>query len=314
MRLINWVFKRRDCFSRLGTGPMAASAPFSQAVEAVTNGDESGLRALLAGNAGLVYERAPFRHRASLLHYVAANGVEVQRSPKNALAIARILLEAGAEADAVAPVYGSSDTTLCLTVTSVHPYLAGVQTSLVDVLVDHGAKIDGVAGDGAPLGCALLFGYTQAAERLVLRGARVDNLIYAAGLGPTDVVRYMLAAGTGTDRIVRRTDDRAGRFSFPVARDADAREVALIVAAMHGRLSTVRVLLDGGVDVNATPYCRQSALHYAANMGRAEVVEELLARGANASVVDTQMHQTPAQWAREGGNSAVAERLEGMNG
>ena len=32
----------------------------------------------------------------------------------------------------------------------------------------------------------------------------------------------MLATGTGTDRIPRRTDDRAGRFSFPVARDADA--------------------------------------------------------------------------------------------
>lgn len=234
----------------------------------------------------------------------------MQRSPKNSPAIARILLEAGAEADAAAPVYGTSDTTLCLTVTSVHPYLAGVQASLVDVLADHGAKVDGVADDGGPLGCALLFGYRDAAERLVLRGARVDNLIYAAGLGRTDVVRQMLATGTGTDGIVRRTDDRAGRFSFPVARDADAREVALIVAAMHGRLSTVWALLDGGVDLNAMPYCRQSALHYAAQMGRAEVIEELLARGADTSVADTQTNQTPAQWAREGGHSAIADRLD----
>ena len=72
---------------------------------------------------------------------------------------------------------------------------------------------------------------------------------------------------------------------------------------MHGRLSTVRVLLDGGIDVNATPYCRQSALHYAAYMGRAEIVDELLARGADRSIVDTQMHQPPAQWAREMGNT-----------
>ena len=212
----------------------------------------------------------------------------------------------------MAPIYNTPayDTTLCLTVTSVFPYLAGVQASLVDVLIDHGAKVDGVADDGAPLGCALMFGYRQAAERLVLRGARVDNLIYAAGLGRTDVVRQMLASGTGTDRIVRQTDDRAGRFSFPVARDADAREVALIVAAMHGRLTSVRALLDGGVDVNATPYCRQTALHNAAYIGRAKVVEELLARGADTSVVDTQTNQTPAQWARELGNSAIAERLE----
>jgi ankyrin repeat protein len=72
----------------------------------------------------------------------------------------------------------------------------------------------------------------------------------------------------------------------------------------------VRALLDGGVDVNATPYCRQSALHYAAYIGRAEVVEELLARGADASRVDAQMHRTPAEWACELGNSAIAERLE----
>ncbi len=283
---------------------------FSQAVEAITTGDESALRALLQAHPGLVRERAHFAHQATLLHYVAANGVEVQRSPGNAPAIARILLEAGAEADAVASIYGPGATTLGLTVSSVHPYLAGVQPSLVDVLIDHGAKIDGLADDGAPLGVALLFGYTGAAERLVLRGARVDNLIYAAGLGRTEVVRHMLATGTGTDTIVRRTDDRAGRFSFPVARDADAREVALIVAAMHGRLSTVRTLLDAGVDVNATPYCRQSALHYAAYIGRAEVVEELLSRGADASIVDTQMKKTPAQWARELENAAIAERLE----
>jgi ankyrin repeat protein len=284
--------------------------PFSAALEAITGGDEPGLRALLQAHPNLVRERAAFEHRATLLHYVAANGVEVQRSPRNAPAIARILLEAGAEPDATARIYDDSATTLSLTVTSVYPYLAGVQAGLVDALADHDAKIEGLAGDGSPLGCALLFGYTGAAERLVLRGARVDNLIYAAGLGRTEVVRRMLAAGTGLNGIVRRKDDRAGRYSFPIARDADARAAALIVAAMHGRLWCVRALLDGGVDVNSTPWRRQSALHYAANLGRAEVVEELLARGADASVADDQMLRTPAEWARESGNVAIAERLE----
>jgi ankyrin repeat protein len=288
------------------------TTPFPRAVQAVITGDEPGLLKLLQAHPDLIHERAPSAHQATLLHYVGANGVEVQRSPKNAPAIARILLEAGAEVDAVAPIYDAPlyNTTLCLTVTSCHPYLAGVQASLVDVLVDHGAKVDGVADDGAPLGCALLFGYREAAERLVLRGARVDNLIYAAGLGRTDVVRHMLATGSGTDRIVRRTDGRAGRFSFPVARDADAREVAMIVAAMHGRLTTMRVFLDDGVGVNATPYCRQSALHYAAYLGRTDVVDELLARGADTSLVDTQTNQTPAQWARELGHSDIADGLD----
>jgi ankyrin repeat protein len=288
------------------------AALFSRAVQAIITGDERGLRSLLQQEPSLIHARATSDHHATLLHYVGANGVEPQRSPKNAPAIARILLEAGADVDAEAPVYGEpfSNTTLCLTVTSCHPYLAGVQASLVDVLVDHRAKVDGIADDGAPLGCALLFGYREAAERLVLRGARVDNLIFASGLGRTDVVRHMLATGTGTERIVRRTDGRAGRFSYPVPRDADAREVAMIVAAMHGRLTTVRVFLDHGLNVDATPYCRQTALHYAAYLGRTDVVDELLARGADPSIVDTQMNRTPAQWALELGNAAIADRLE----
>src|SRR5438477_9528488 len=151
---------------------------FTQAVNAIIIGDEAGLRELLRDDPELVHERAPAAHRATLLHYVAANGTEfeLQRSPANSPTIARILLEAGAEVDALAPIYDTltGDTTLCLTVTSVHPWKARVQEGLVDVLLDHHAKIDGPANDGAPLGCALLFGYTGAAERLATRGARVD--------------------------------------------------------------------------------------------------------------------------------------------
>jgi hypothetical protein len=286
---------------------------FAQAVNAIITGDEAGLRELLSSDPELVHERAAATHRATLLHYVAANGTEfeLQRSPRNSHAIARILLEAGAEPDALAPIYDTSagDTTLCLTVTSVHPWKAGVQESLVDVLLDHGARIEGLADDGGPLGCALLFGYTGAAERLAARGARVDNIIYAAGLGRLDLMRDMLATGRGDDRIVRRTDDRAGRFSFPIARDAGAREVALLVAATHCRLAAVRLLLDAGVNVNAMPFCGQTALHYAAQFGCTDVVEELLSRGADRSVVDTQVHQTPAEWAAAGEHAAIAERL-----
>lgn len=247
---------------------------------------------------------------------MAANGIEseLQVSAKNAPGIARILLGAGAEVDASAPLGGDPrfTTTMCMTVTSVHPWGAGVQASLVDVLVDHDAKVDGVADEGGPLGCALLFGYTKAAERLVLRVARVDNIIYAAGLGRADVVRRMLATGTDVDKITRRTDDKAGRFSFPVPRDAEARQVAMVVAAIHNRLTTLRVFLDAGMDVNAAPFCGQSALHFAAYLGNADVVEELLARGADVSLVETQFNRTPSEWARESGNTGMAERLKGL--
>lgn len=286
---------------------------FYQAVKSIISGDESALRSLLAKHPDLIRQRSRANHRATLLHYVAANGVEgeLQLSPGNAPAITRLLLETGAEVDAVAPFGGDPrfTTTMCMTVTSFNPFRAGVQECIVDVLVDFESKVDGIAKEGGPLGCALMFGYTKAAERLVLRGARVDNIIYAAGLGRTDVVRRMLTTGEGVDRITRRPDEKAGRFCFPVPRDADAREVALIVAALHNRLWTVQALLDAGVKVNATPFCGQSALHYAAYFGNAEVIEELVARGADTSLIETQFNRTPAEWALETGNVHITEKL-----
>jgi hypothetical protein len=170
----------------------------------------------------------------------------------------------------------------------------------------HYAVLDGYERSSIPGGCA--GEPDRRAGRSWRQDRRGGRRRRAAGIW-----RCCLDIKEAAERLVlrcARADDRAGRFSFPVARDADAREVALIVAAMHGQLAVVRALLDGGVDANATPYCRQRALHYATYMGRAEVVEELLARGADASLADTQMHRTPAQWARELGNSAIAERLE----
>jgi hypothetical protein len=291
--------------------------PFDQAVQAIISGDEDTLGALLRAQPALVRERASASHQATLLHYVAANGVEndLQLSPKNAPAIARRLLEAGAAVDAVAFPGGDArfTTTLCMTVTSVHPWRAGVQATLVDALVDHDSKVEGIEGEGGPLGCALLFGYTKAAERLVLRGARVENVVYAAGLGRTDVVRRMLATRTGTDQIVRRTDEKAGPFSFPVPRDSDAFELALIVAAMHDRVTTVRALLDGGVGVDSMPFCGMTALHFAAHLGCTNVLEELLARGAGTSSIDSRKRRTPAQWALDGGFPDIARRLEGTS-
>jgi hypothetical protein len=288
-----------------------STTPFSQAVQAIITGDEDLLTQLLRAQPALVRERAVAPHQATLLHYLGANGVEdeLQVSAKNAPALARILLEAGAEADALAPIYRVPSTTMCLLVTSVHPWRAGVQAELVDALVDHGAKVDGVRADGEPLGCALLTGYTRAAERLVIRGARVENVIYAAGMGRTDVVRNMLSTRSGTEGILRRTDDWASQFSFPLPRDADANELALVVAAIHDRVATVRALLDGGIGVNVAPFCGQTALHFAAHLGCAAVVDELLARGADTSVIDLRRNKTAAQWAFDGGFPAIAMRI-----
>ena len=66
------------------------------------------LKRILRDNPTLIRARSSREHGATLLHYVSANGVEGyrQRTPKNIVAIARLLLDAGAEVDATADVYG----------------------------------------------------------------------------------------------------------------------------------------------------------------------------------------------------------------
>jgi hypothetical protein len=88
-------------------------------VDAVVAGDADTLTHLLNQNPELIHVRSMRTHHATLLHYVGANGVEGwrQRTPKNAVRIAEILLDAGSEVDAAADMYHGGCTTLGLVAT-----------------------------------------------------------------------------------------------------------------------------------------------------------------------------------------------------
>ena len=117
------------------------TSQFESAVDAVVGGDLATLDRLLRANAELIRARSTRRHHATLLHYIGANGVEGfrQKTPPNAVKVAEMLLKGGAEVDAVAEMYGGS-TTLGLVATSIHPWLAGVQDALMEILLDHGHR------------------------------------------------------------------------------------------------------------------------------------------------------------------------------
>jgi hypothetical protein len=125
-------------------GTNSPDPTFELAVDTLLSGDVEKLRGLLSSNPSLVHRRSSFGHRSTLLHYVGANGVETyrQKVPLNLAEITRLLVDAGADVNATANMYGGGSTTLGLLVTSDHPAKAGVTGDVLKVLVGAGAKQD----------------------------------------------------------------------------------------------------------------------------------------------------------------------------
>jgi hypothetical protein len=202
-----------------------------------------------------------------------------------------MLLDDGAEADALASMYGGEYATLSMLVSSTPPAQAGLQVALAETLLDYGAAIEG-CGAGArvsPLITALAFGFRDTAEALAYRGARLD-MPAAAGLGRVDAARRLLATASSEDR-----------------------HRALALAAQHGHVEIVRLLLDAGEDPNRfNPegfHKHSTPLHQAALAGHDAVVRLLVDRGARLDIRDTIYHATTLGWAEHGRRADVASYL-----
>ena len=262
---------------------------FEAAAEAIIAGDAAALEKLLREHPQLARARSTREHRATLLHYVAANGVENyrQRTPANAVQIAEILLDAGAEVDAEADMYDGGCTTLGLAATSIHPELAGVQNPLMQTLIDRGAVIDKPRGAGRTHsfvnGC-LANGRAAAAEYLASHGARVD-LDGAAGIGRLDLVTGFF--------------DPVSALK-PPATDEQVR-AGFVWACEFGRTAVVEFLLDRGVPPDAR-HDGITGLHWAALGGHTAIVSLLLDREARVNAVEERYNGTPLTWALYGWN------------
>jgi ankyrin repeat protein len=252
-----------------------ASSPgsrFETAADAIVSGDEATLVRLLHEAPDLVQARSAREHEATLLHYVSANGVEGyrQKTPQNAVRIAEVLLNAGAEVDAEADVYGGHATTLELIATSLHPERAGVQDELIAILLDHGAAIDHANSAGQTssiVSACLANGRGPAAEFLAQRGARLD-LEAAAGVGRLDVVKTFFSE-TG---------------SFEPTATKMQMDRGFLWACEYGRASIVEFLLQKGVDIHTQADTGETALHWAVIGGQLEIIRLLLQRGASLEV------------------------------
>jgi ankyrin repeat protein len=261
-----------------------ANSPVSQfesAVDAIVAGDIAALEKHLRQNPQLVAARSTREHRSTLLHYVSANGVEDfrQKTPKNIVDIAKMLLDAGADVNAESDAYGGRSTTLGLTATSCHPQAAGVQLPLMALLIERGAIIDGPDGGSAVVGC-LHNGRGDAAEYLANRGAYLD-LEGAAGVGRLDIVTRFFD-GAGALRPPATPKQMLDGFTW---------------ACEFGRNDVVDFLLRKGLQPDERVKAGATGLHWAAYEGHADTVSLLLERGAPVDPADQTYGGTPLEWA-----------------
>lgn len=284
-------------------------AKFHPAIAAIMAGDLASLRGLLVADPGLATARSSRSHPTLLQCLVLEAG-----AVPNQVELAQALIEAGAEVDGPLVAAASAN-----------------NVPAVAALLDAGAAIDG-RGGWSPLEEALYWVHPGVVELLLARGASIRNLRCAAGLGRTDLIDAYFDADEAlkpeagdldwpfgdalTSNHPCRLRDEARVNVDGRSRTAQAViDNALVYACMHHRLEAAKRLLQRGAQVNVLPPGFDyggSGLHYAALHGHRDMVDLLLAHGADPGIRDAKVNQTAAGWALFGGHAALAEHLEAI--
>jgi len=274
-------------------------ALFRRAVALIDAGDVGALDELIAANPSLVRERLGtpgpwlrkqvgdaldgFFQRPYLLWFVAEDPVRNGRLPANIADVARAIVRA-ARREATDTLREQLDYGLQLVSWSWIARDCHVQLALLDVLIDAGAALEGNPEN------ALVNGNFAAATHLVARGAPL-SLATALCLARWDDVR------------------RLGPAASP-----EAKQFALVLAALKGKADALAKVIELGVDLNApcpTLYSHATALHHAVYSGSLDAVKLLVEAGADLDAKDTLYEGTPLGWAEYGKQVAISEFLRG---
>lgn len=257
---------------------------FRQAVALIDAGDALGLRDYLEKHPLLAHRRVMFEgvnyfRNPTLLEFIAENPIRHGTMPKNVVAIAEILLDAGADQTAL-------NETLGLVCSGRIAHECGVQVPLIDLFCSRGANPD------HGMQPAVVHGEFEAAEALISRGART-TLAVAAALDRVEDVRYMLPTS-----------------------DSKERHLALAMASQFGRLEIVGLLLEAGEDPNRYnpigSHSHSTPLHQAALAGHKHVVRLLVEHGARLDIKDLLWQGMPADWAHYAGKAEVEAYLRAL--
>ncbi|CAN0292326.1 unnamed protein product, partial [Scytosiphon promiscuus] len=222
--------------------------------------------------------------------------------------------------------------------TSLMWAVAGGHLPVVETLLAAGADANIFGpGEDSPLHSAASVGCGEIVDALLSGGAN-KNALNNGGLTPlmeaskgecmrtySPIVESLLAAGadvnisgvvdghTALHLAAERGSDRIVNALLAAGADKDALDnggaTPLIWAADRCHLTVVNTLLEADADVNISGADEgHTALHVAASRGWGEIVDALLAGGADKEALDNRGY-TPLIWVAEQGHLPVTEAL-----